>query len=130
MDKERVEAIRQMGERLADYVSMENDRRFFREFYTVQRYDYFRTTLIKANLAHVRRGKPPIIEFDPYIEVFEEGNELAREDWRLARDLVLIRMVECLYDLGWLGRNVDAIPEPTEEETEQTRRSSETAKEV
>jgi len=83
----------------------------------VQRYDYFRTALIKANLAHVKRGNPPIITLDPYIEVFEEGNELARPDWRLARDLVLIRMVERLYEQGWLGSNVDVIPEPAEEET-------------
>ena len=115
MDKERIEQIRAMGDRLADYVSSQNDRRFFREFFTVQRYDFFRTALIKANLAHVKRGHPPIITLDPYIEVFEEGSELARPDWKLARDLVLIRMVERLYDQGWLGSNVDVIPEPTEE---------------
>jgi len=118
MDKEHIEQIRSMGDRLADYVSGQNDRRFFREFFSVQRYDYFRTALIKANLAHVRRGNPPIITLDPYIEVFEEGSELARSDWRLARDLVLIRMVERLYEQGWLGSNVDAIPEFIEQETE------------
>jgi len=118
MDKERIDQIRTMGDRLADYVSGQNDRRFFRDFFTVQRYDYFRTALIKANLSHVKRGNPPIITLDPYIEVFEEGNEVARPNWRLARDLVLIRMVERLYEQGWLGSNVDAIPEPAEEETE------------
>jgi len=117
MDKERIEQIRTMGDQLADYVNNQNDRRFFREFYTVQRYDHFRTALIKVNLAHVKRGNPPIITFDPYIEVFEEGNELARPDWQLARDLVLIRMVERLYGQGWLGNNVDVISEPTEEES-------------
>lgn len=118
MDKERIEEIRKMGDQLAEYVSGQNDRRFFREFLTLQRYDYFRTALIKANLAHVRRGNPPIISLDPYVEVFEEGSELARPDWRLARDLVLIRMIERLHELGWMGSNVDAIPESVEEETE------------
>jgi len=118
MDKERVEQIRTMGDRLAEYVSSQNDRRFFREFFTEQRYGYFRTALIKANLAHVKSGHAPIITLDPYIEVFEEGDELARSDWRLARDLVLIRMIERLYEQGWLGSNVDAIPEPYEEESE------------
>jgi CRISPR-associated protein Cst1 len=118
MDKERIEQIRTMGDQLADYVSDQNDRRFFREFFTVQRYDHFRTVLVKANLAHVKRGSPPIITFDPYIEVFEEGNELAHPDWRLARDLVLIRMVECLYKQGWLGSNADILPESAEDETE------------
>jgi CRISPR-associated protein Cst1 len=118
MDKERIENIRIMGDNLAEYVSSQNDRRFFRDFYTTQNYGYLRTALIKANLAHVRQGNPPIITLDPYIEVFEEGNELAHPDWRLARDLVLIRMIECLYEQGWLGNNVDVISEAEEEESE------------
>lgn len=113
MEKERIEQIRTMGDRLAGYVRSQNDRRFFRDFFTEQRYDYFRTALIKANLAHVRRGNPPFLAFDPYIEVFEEGDEVARSDWRLARDLILIRMVEQLQD--WLGTHPDAIPETTGE---------------
>ena len=116
MDKERIEQIRTMGDRLAEYVSSQNDRRFFREFFIEQRYGYFRTALIKANLAHVKHGHPPIITLDPYVAVFEEGSELARPDWRLARDLVLIRVVERLYEQGWLGSNVDVIPESDEDE--------------
>ena len=117
MDKARIEEIRKMGDGLADYVSGQNDRRFFRSFFTETRYNYFRTALIKANLAHVKRGNPPIITLDPYIQVFEEGDEVARMDWRLARDLVLIRMVERLYQQGWLGHNMDVIEEPSEEST-------------
>lgn len=111
MDKERVEQIRIMGDKLADYVSSQNDRGFFTAFFTEPRYDFFRTALIKANLAHVKRGNAPIITLDPYITVFEEGDEVARSDWRLARDLVLIRMIERLYASGWLGEHREAIPE-------------------
>lgn len=114
MEKDRIEAIRNLGDRLAEYVSSQNDRRFFRDFFTEQRYDYFRTALIKANIAHVRRGNPPLITLDPYIEVFEEGDEVARTDWRFARDLVLIRMIEQLYQKGWLGTHPDVLPEETE----------------
>ncbi|MCX7681372.1 MAG: type I-B CRISPR-associated protein Cas8b1/Cst1 [Anaerolineae bacterium] len=115
MDKERVEHIRILGDRLAEYVSTQNDRRFFRDFFTLQRYDHLRTALIKANLAWVRQGGQPLVTLDPYIAVFEEGDEVVRADWRLARDLVLIRMVEQLYLKGWLGQNVSAIPEIAEE---------------
>jgi CRISPR-associated protein Cst1 len=114
MNKERIEQIRTLGDTLAEYVNSQNDRRFFREFFTLQRYDYFRNTLLKANLAHARQGHSPIIIFDSYISVFEEGEDLARLDWRLARDLVLIRMVERLYELGWLDKNPDAISEDQE----------------
>lgn len=115
MEKDRIEAIRTLGDRLAEYVSSENDRRFFRDFFTERRYDYFRTALIKANIAHVRRGNPPLITLDPYIAVFEEGDEVARSDWQFARDLVLIRMIEQLYHKGWLGAHPDALPAETEE---------------
>jgi len=115
MDREHIEHIRTLGDRLAEYVSTQNDRRFFRDFLTIQRYDHLRTALIKANMSWVRQGRPPIITLDPYIVVFEEGDEMARSDWRLARDLVLIRMVEQLYAQGWLGQNVNVIPEVAEE---------------
>ncbi|MCI0575420.1 MAG: type I-B CRISPR-associated protein Cas8b1/Cst1 [Chloroflexi bacterium] len=111
MEAERVAHIRALGDALAVYVGRENDRRFFRNFYTVDRYDYLRTALIKANNEHVRRGNPPFLTLDNFLSVFEEGEELARPDWRLARDLVLIRMVEQLHASGWLGANADAVPE-------------------
>lgn len=114
MDKERIQQIRELGDRLAAYVSQTNDKGFFAALFQ-HRYDYFRTALIKANLAHVRRGNPPLITLDPYIAIFEEGSEIAAPDWRLARDLVLIRMVEQLYQQGWLGSHPEAIPEVPEE---------------
>lgn len=109
MEQERIDQIREMGDRLAAYVSSQNDKRFFQEFFTQNRYDYFRSRLLKANLAHVKRGNAPIVEFDPYIQVFEEGNDLARSDWRLARDLVVIRMVERLFALKWFDQNPDVL---------------------
>lgn len=115
VDKERVEQIRALGDRLAEYISSENDRGFFHGFFTEQRYPYFRNLLVKANLQSVRRGNPPLVTLEPYIQVFEEGDELAQADWRLARDLVLIRMVEGLYEAGWLGRNRETLTELTTE---------------
>ncbi len=120
MEPQRIENIRQMGDALATYIQQQNDRRFFRNFYVAGRYDYLRNDLIKANTEHVKRGNKPFLTLDGYISVFEEGEEVARVDWRLARDLVLIRMVEQLYNNGWLGANQDAIPEaPAEENTTQ-----------
>ncbi|NPV08288.1 MAG: type I-B CRISPR-associated protein Cas8b1/Cst1 [Anaerolineae bacterium] len=115
VDKERIEQIRALGDRLAEYISSENDRGFFRGFFTEQRYPYFRNLLVKANLQSVRRGHPPLVTLEPYIQVFEEGDELAQADWRLARDLVLIRMVERLYEAGWLGQNRETLTELTTE---------------
>lgn len=119
MEQERVEQIRQLGDALADYVAGQNDRRFFRDFFTLQRYDFFRTALIKANLAYVRSGKPPFITLEPYIAVFEEGDNVAQTDWRLARDLVLIRIVEQLYQRGWFQSNVEVLAETVADTSEE-----------
>lgn len=120
MEPDRIQNIRKMGDALASYVQKQNDKRFFRNFYLVSRYDYLRNDLIKANTEHVKRGNPPFLTLESYLSVFEEGEELARVDWRLARDLVLIRMTEQLYANGWLGTNQDALPEEEEETEDQS----------
>ena len=111
VEKERVMDIRDLGDRLATYIAGENDRRLFTTFYSAKRYPHLRNALIKANLDHVKRGHPPLITLEPFIQVFEEGYDVEWPDWRLAADLVLIRMIEQLYKLGWLGKNEDALAE-------------------
>ncbi len=118
MEKERIEQIRKLGDTLAEYVASENDRRFFQNFMTAGRYEYVRIALIKASNALVKRGKPPLVTFDQFVEIFEEGENLPYYDWRLARDLVLIRMIEQLYNRGWLQTHTDALETLPEEERE------------
>ncbi|MCW5882148.1 MAG: type I-B CRISPR-associated protein Cas8b1/Cst1 [Anaerolineae bacterium] len=101
MTKDRIQQIRQMGDRLAEYLHRGRDR-FFETNFGTNRYAVFRTVLLRANRREIQQGLPPLIGFDPYIEVFELAEEEARSDWRLARDLVMIRMVERLYELGQL----------------------------
>jgi len=118
MNKEKIEQIKVLGDRLATYIKEENDRQFFTSLFH-HRYDRLRSALIKANLTQVKKGKGPLITLDPYLAVFEDGNDIVSSDWRLSRDLVLIRMIEQLYKIGWLGTNIEAIPEiKSEEETE------------
>jgi CRISPR-associated protein Cst1 len=115
VDSIRINEIRDLGDRLAAYVRNENDRRFFRTFLTEQRYPMLRLALIRADVDSVRRGQHPIITFEQFIEVFEDAEDLPRADWRLSRDLVLIRMIEQLHANGWLTRNAaelgDAVSE-------------------
>lgn len=118
MDHERIERIRGLGDGLAHYVRAQGGKRFFRSFFTEQRSDNLRALLIKANITQMRAGHAPLFDLDGYIEVFEEGEDVMRADWRLARDLVLMRMIDQLRD--WLAQNPDATPEPegTADETE------------
>ena len=110
MDTTRIERIRTLGDGLATYVEKEGGKRFFRSFFTENNPSNFRTLLIKANIAHIRNGHPSLFDMETYIDVFEEGYEVMRPDWRLARDLVLMRMIDKLQQ-KWLLQNRDAIPE-------------------
>lgn len=115
LKESRINRIREIGDQLADYVNEENDKKFFSTFYGEQsRYDVVRNALIRVNRSRLKQGKPPIIRFEPFIEVFEEPDERGRSNWRLARDLVLIRMIERLYDLKWFEKHSDALPEANE----------------
>jgi CRISPR-associated protein Cst1 len=118
MTEERIVRIRKLGDRLADYVTSGNNKTFFRNFFIEQRYDYFRTVLLKALNENLRSGNAPLLTLDEYLSVFEEGEEVAYSNWRLARDLVLIKMIETLHENGWLKSNIEALPEMPEENTE------------
>lgn len=107
----RINHIREIGDQLAEYVNEENDKKFFSAFYSENRYDAIRNVLIRASHSRLKQGKPPIIKFEPFIEVFEEVDDKGRSNWRLARDLVLIRMIERLYDLKWIEKHIEEISE-------------------
>ncbi len=118
MELHRIEQIRTMADGLAEYVSRQNDKKFFSDILFSRSYKALRTALLKANLAHVRQGNPPIVQFEPYIEIFEEGIEMEYRDWQLARDLLLIRIIEQLHTNEWLGRNKEVVEEGTDRENE------------
>jgi CRISPR-associated protein Cst1 len=117
MEKTRIDAIRTLGDRIAQRIASDNDRRLFQGLYQAQRYVILRNLLIKASNARLKKGQPPLLGLDEFLLVFEEGEELARTDWTLARDLVLIRVIEELHRQGWFGKQPDALQElETEDE--------------
>lgn len=109
MEKNRIDAIRELGNRIATHVAAENDRRFFQGLYRTRRYVDLRNLLIKASNARLKKGQPPLLGFDEFLVVFEEGDETARVDWTLARDLVLIRVIEELHRQEWFGKQPEVL---------------------
>jgi CRISPR-associated protein Cst1 len=109
MEKKRIDAIRELGDRIATHIASENDRRFFQALYRVRRYVDLRNLLIKASNARLKKTQPPLLGFDEFLAVFEEGEETARLDWTLARDLVLIRVIEELHKRGWFGKQPEVL---------------------
>lgn len=111
MDDAYIEQIRILGYKLADYTRRQGGKRFFRQFFTEQNTSNFLNLLSKTNIAYVRftQGRDVLFDLEGYLAVFMDGAELMRPDWRLARDLVLICMVERLKD--WIAANPDTLPE-------------------
>jgi CRISPR-associated protein Cst1 len=112
MEKKRIEAIRNFGDKLAHHTRRRGGPKFFRMMLTENNPNYLRGRLVKANVDTIKAGESELFDMDSYIDVFEEGEEIYRADWRLARDLVLMRMIDQLKD--WLARH----PEVTEDMSE------------
>ncbi|MFN8472180.1 MAG: type I-B CRISPR-associated protein Cas8b1/Cst1 [Anaerolineae bacterium] len=109
MDQDRINRIRELADQLADYVSNNNDRAFFRALYTADKYPILRNEIIKVDYNNARQGNGPIVTFDQFVEVFGNWDEANRFGyWLFARDLLLIRMIERLQE--WLPRNREALP--------------------
>ena len=117
MNKQRIEEIRLLGDRLAAYVKAQDDQRFFRSLYKAKWAEELRRLLIRANNWQAGAGKGPLLGLDNYCTVFfEEDGETLQPDWKLARDLILIRMTEWLYTNTdqWLEKHPEALPEDKE----------------
>jgi CRISPR-associated protein Cst1 len=90
LDKERIDLLRALGDRFAEYAARK--RVFFFQFARAGAYDEFRRALLRAADDTAREGKP-IITFDEFIEVFTAPSG-EYNDWRLMRDLIALRMLE------------------------------------
>lgn len=114
MEKERIEMIRSLGDRIANEIMRRNDKKLFQNLWQINRYSELRALLIRAGMRRTERGEGPLVTFEEFVTIFECGEETQRNDWGLARDLLLIRVVEQLNHSGWFQKNRDAIPEIVE----------------
>ncbi len=117
MEESRIQAIRALGDALAQYIFERNDRGVFNGFWMARNYTELRAVLIRASTAEVRAGRKPLITLEQFLSIFEQSEGIPNADWRLGRDLVLIRLLEQLYQKGWLQAHAEELPEvPAEEE--------------
>jgi CRISPR-associated protein Cst1 len=110
MDAERIAQIRMLGDKLAIYVEKDGKDRFFNAFFRVKRADDLRLLLLQANLRAIKSGGDSLYDMDTYIGIFQESDDVMRPDWRLARDLVLMRMIDQLKD-KWGQQLREAVTE-------------------
>jgi CRISPR-associated protein Cst1 len=113
VEKDRIEAIRALADSLADEIIGNNDRRLFRGVFQANRYAGVRRLLLQASSHRLNRDLPALVDFEGFLLIFEEAEELSRPDWRLAWDLVLIRLIDRLHERGWIRAHKDDIDDVT-----------------
>jgi CRISPR-associated protein Cst1 len=118
MERTRIEAIRTLADRLAGVVRAENDRRLFQRIYTARKSFEVRQLLIQLGMRRLKDGLEPAIRFEEYLEIFEEGDELARADFGLAWDLTRMRVIEMLFENKWFDGNKEVLEDIKVEEEE------------
>jgi CRISPR-associated protein Cst1 len=96
MDQKRIDALRQFADRLADYIMTANDRGLFGDLMYRDRSWEIRNALVKAQRNRARQANDLLFGLEQYLEVFEADDAVGQVDWRLARDLICIRLVERL----------------------------------
>lgn len=109
MELPRIEAIRTLADAIAGEVNSNDDRRLFQQAYQARNYYALRRLLIQASSRRISRGLPPLLSFDDFLTIFEVGDELPRSDWRLAWDLVLIRLIDRLHADDWFRRHRETV---------------------
>lgn len=109
MDKTRIEAIRRMGDNLANY-ARDVDFRLFNRLFRARYYRELSYELCQVKKNAAAKGQS-LFTFDDFVEVFAESEDVPRLDWSLARDLVLIRMIDQLSNL--LNEKKDELEEAT-----------------
>lgn len=110
MDKVRIEAIRQLADHLAEFVQNQ-DSRLFTKVFNARRYRDLSFELLRANKVSVQEGNQPLFTFDQFVDIFEESEDTPRVDWSLARDLLIVRMIEQLHAAKWWDRHKDQLEE-------------------
>lgn len=128
--EEKIEEIKQMADRLVEYLLKTDDHHFFQRFYHLRNrnkyveYEELRNLFIKANNHAIRHGanldqswELPIT-FDQFINVFEQWEDPYEGNWQVGRDLILIRMMEQLYEKKWFTRHREILKESEPEEDE------------
>jgi len=117
ISKDRIDAIQILADRLAMYIS-HTDKRLYGRLFRCRKGHELRSELIRAANRVKEQGREPILPYREFITAFfyeDKGNDsILREDWFLARDLLMIRLIESLAP-DVIVENADLIDEATED---------------
>ncbi|MCL2156415.1 MAG: type I-B CRISPR-associated protein Cas8b1/Cst1 [Methanobrevibacter sp.] len=96
MDKERIDAIKKVGDLLVDYIKDNEDISTITKIERAKTYNSFNSVLRKIIKKRISlNAEEPLFSFDDYVKyLFPDGNLT----WRLTQSLILFRIYECLHE--------------------------------
>ena len=111
MDEKRIETIKDVGDRLSDYIKDNDSFKTLTRLELASNYNNFRNILRKIYKSKIKKGDDELLfSFDEYVcNLFPEGNIT----WRETQDLLLFRIYENLHE--WLIEN-GHVDEMTDDE--------------
>lgn len=111
MDEKRIEVIKDVGDRLSDYIKENDSSKMLNSLEQASNYNNFRNILRKILKNKINNGDSELLfTFDEYVkELFPDGNMT----WRETQDLLLFRIYENLHE--WLIEN-EYVEEISEDE--------------
>src|SRR5689334_24923954 len=102
-----------MGDRRTDNIDEQGDQRLFKTILyggsRGQDYQELRTRLIRADYDQIASHEP-LFTLDQFVAVFENSDN--QYTWMLARDLLLIRIIERLHERGKIAKFREVISTP------------------
>ena len=110
MDEKRIDAIKTVGDKLSDYIEINDSKKTLSSLENASTYNNFRNVLRKIFKNKIKKDNELLFTFEDYVvNLFPEGNLT----WKETQDLLLFRIYENLHD--WMVEN-DIVEEVSEEE--------------
>ena len=110
MDEKRIDAIKDVGDKLSNYIEINDGKKTLSSLENASTYNKFRNVLRKILKNKIKNDNELLFTFEDYVvNLFPEGNLT----WRETQDLLLFRIYENLHD--WMVEN-DFVEEVSEEE--------------
>lgn len=116
MDEKRISVIKDVGDKLANYIKNNDDKKVLSNLETSSNYNTFRNVLRKVFKSKITNEDEELLfTFDDYvINLFPEGNRT----WKETQDLLLFRIYEQLHNWMVESKYVEEYNDKTLEEDE------------
>jgi hypothetical protein len=101
MSPSRIEAVKQFSDKLAQYVAERNNKGLLQRLLRAEKLYEFRSALVKVQRREYVDNDELLFTLEEFVSVLEADEAVGISDWSMVRDLISIRVVQMLKELGY-----------------------------